>query len=140
MGYQFWGENLHEIAGVIIFIFFIFHHVLNRNWYRNLFKGKYILVRIFQICINIMLLAAMILMMYSGIVMSQYVFNFLPIRNGFSLVRKLHILGAYWDFMLMSIHWGMITGMIKIKEDTEKLSWLKKAFFFCWEQLLESMA
>ena len=44
-------------------------------------------------------------------------FAFLPIESGLALARKLHILGAYWGFLLMSmhlgLHWNMILSMLK---------------------------
>ena len=42
-GYQFWGESAHEWAGAGLFVLFIIHHLLNLNWYKNLFRGKYTL-------------------------------------------------------------------------------------------------
>ena len=116
-GYQFWGEVSHEWVGAGMFVLFIAHHILNRKWYRNLFRGKYSAVRVFMLCIDMLVLAAMIAEMYSGIVLSRHVFAFLPIESGLALARKLHILGAYWGFLLMSLHlglhWGMIIGMLK---------------------------
>lgn len=106
-GYQFWGEAPHEWVGTGMFIMFIAHHILNLNWYKGITKGKHSVTRIFQLSINIALLLVMIMEMYSGIVMSRYVFDFLSIGNGLALARKLHILGAYWGFILMSIHLGM---------------------------------
>ena len=77
-----------------------------------------------------LLLLAMLAQMYSGIVMSRYVFAFLPGTGGMSLARRLHILGAYWGFLLMSVHlglhWNMILGMLrkalKIKSKTKSPS------------------
>lgn len=111
-GYQFWGEAPHEWVGTGMFIMFIAHHILNLNWYKGITKGKHSVTRIFQLSINIALLLVMIMEMYSGIVMSRYVFDFLSIGNGLALARKLHILGAYWGFILMSIHLGMHWNMI----------------------------
>lgn len=116
-GYQFWGEAAHEWVGTGMFMLFIAHHFLNVSWYRNMFKGKYTPVRIFQLLINLALLAVMVMQMYSGIVLSRHVLSFLPIESGLALGRRLHILGAYWGFLLMSLHlglyWNMILGMIK---------------------------
>ena len=39
MGYHLWGTELHEIAGVALFVLFIIHHILNAHWYKNLFSG-----------------------------------------------------------------------------------------------------
>ena len=53
--------------------------------------------------------------MMSGIVMSRYVFDFLPIEGGRSWARMVHMLAAYWGFVCMSlhlgIHWNMMMGM-----------------------------
>ena len=46
----------------------------------------------------------MAVLMYSSIVLSRYVFAFLPIERGLALARRLHILGSYWGFLMMSLH------------------------------------
>ncbi len=117
MGYQLWGKTAHEWIGAGMFFLFIAHHILNFSWYRGIFKGKYTAVRTVTLCIDLLVLLAMLMQMYSGIVMSRYVFDFLPINGGMSLARRLHILGAYWGFLLMSLHlglhWNMILGMFR---------------------------
>lgn len=117
MGYQFWGETAHEWIGAGMFILFLAHQILNWRWYRNLFRGKYTAMRILQLGINLFTLASMLALMYSGIVMSRHVFAFLPIESGLAMARRLHILGSYWGFILMSLHlglhWSMVLGMIQ---------------------------
>lgn len=117
MGYHFWGEALHEWVGAGMLILFVAHHILNGHWYKTLFKGKYNALRIITLCVDLLVLLAMLAQMYSGIVMSRYVFDFLPSIGGMSLARRLHILGAYWGFLLMSLHlglhWNMILGMFR---------------------------
>ncbi len=115
MGYHFWGEILHEWVGAGMLLLFIAHHILNGHWHKALFKGKYNVLRILTLCIDFLVLVSMLAQMYSGIVMSRYVFDFLPFSGGMSLARRLHILGAYWGFLLMSLHlglhWNMILGI-----------------------------
>ena len=117
MGYHLWGEILHEWVGAGILLLFIAHHILNGYWCKTLFKGKYNTMRILTLCIDILVLVSMLAQMYSGIVMSRYVFDFLPSIGGMSLARRLHILGAYWGYILMSLHlglhWNMIWGMFR---------------------------
>ena len=130
MGYQFWGEAPHEWVGAGMFLLFVAHHLLNRRWHKTLFRGKYSALRTVTLCVDLLLLLAMLAQMYSGIVMSRYVFAFLPGTGGMSLARRLHILGAYWGFLLMSVHlglhWNMILGMLrkalKIKSKTKSPS------------------
>lgn len=115
MGYHLWGDVLHEWVGAGMLLLFIAHHILNGYWHKSLFKGKYNTMRILTLCIDILVLVSMLAQMYSGIVMSRYVFDFLPPIGGMSLARRLHILGAYWGYILMSLHlglhWNMILGM-----------------------------
>ena len=107
MGYQLWGESAHEWAGAGMLLLFLVHNFLNRSWYRNLFRGRFTPMRLVQIGVNMLLLTAMLAQMYSGIVMSRHVFAFLPIDGGMAAARRLHILGAYWGFVLMSVHLGL---------------------------------
>lgn len=66
----------------------------------------------FQTVINLLALAAMLMQIYSGIIMSRHVFAFLPIQGGMALARRLHILCSYWGFLFMSLHLGLHWGMI----------------------------
>lgn len=117
MGFQFWGDVAHEWIGMEIFLLFIVHHIFNRHWYKKLFRGRYAAIRICGIVMNVILLITMLMLAYSSVVMSRYVFDFLEIGGGMSLARRLHILASYWGFIFMSIHlglhWSMIIGMTK---------------------------
>ena len=119
MGYQFWGDAPHEWIGATMFVLFILHHILNIGWYRNLLKGKYPFVRILQIVLNMLIFLTMLMLMYSGITMSKHVFTFLPAGGGMMLARRLHILGSFWGFILMSMHmgfhWNMVIALCKKK-------------------------
>lgn len=134
MGYQFWGEQAHEWAGAGMFILFILHHVLNRQWYKALFHGRYAPVRVFQTIVNVLVFVSMLALMYSGIVMSRYVFDVLPISGGMALARRLHILGSYWGFLLMSVHlglhWNMLINMAKKWLKVKQISKLRSALLF----------
>lgn len=119
MGFQFWGDEAHEWLGLGIFLLLIVHQIFNRNWYKNLYKGKYSAFRICVSMINILLLMTIFLLAYSGIVMSRYIFDSFEISGSISLARRLHILGSYWGFLLMSahlgLHWNMMIGIVKKK-------------------------
>lgn len=117
MGYQLWGEAAHEWIGVGMLLLFILHHLLNLNWHKRLFRGKYTPMRILTLCVDVLVFLAMLTLMYSGIVVSRHVFAFFPVQSGLVIARRLHILGSYWGFLLMSLHlglhWNMILGIIK---------------------------
>lgn len=126
MGYQFWGDVAHEWAGAGMFVLFIAHHILNWNWYKTLFRGRQTPFRIFQLILDLTVFAAMICLMISGIMLSNYVFVFLNIHGGVSLARLLHMASSYWGFVVMAlhlgIHWGIFTGLarkvFRIKESS----------------------
>lgn len=134
MGYQFWGEAPHEWVGTGMFLLFIVHHILNGNWHKSLFKGKYNTMRIITLCIDVLVLISMLAQMYSGMVMSCYVFDFLPFSGGMSLARRLHILGAYWGFLFMSLHlglhWNIILGMFRKRAKIKSSSKINSCFAF----------
>lgn len=111
MGYQFWGEAAHEWAGAGMFLLFAVHHVLNRNWYKTLLKGRYTPLRVFLLLIDGCLFLAMAGLMVSGIMLSNHVFAFLDIRSGLSFARILHMAASYWGFVLMAAHLGLHWGM-----------------------------
>ena len=102
-----------------MFVLFLTHHILNGSWHKNLFRGKYPPMRIFLTVIDVLMLFSMIAQMYSGIVLSRHVFAFLPIESGLALARRLHILGSYWGFLLMSLHlglhWNVVLGAVNRK-------------------------
>ena len=106
MAYSLIGELFHEIAGSLIFILFIVHHILNRKWYSNVAKGKYNARRIFQTILNMLLLIFMILQPLSGILMSKHLYTFLPDLHVSALARSVHMLFAYWGYVLLCIHAG----------------------------------
>ena len=117
MGYQFWGDAAHEWAGAGMFLLFLLHHILNRQWHQTLFRGKYTLSRVLSLAIDLLLLLTMLGLMASGVLLSSHVFAFLPLRGGMSFARLLHMASSYWGFVLMALHlglhWGMFVGLAR---------------------------
>ena len=117
MARQLTGDSAHEWLGAGMFVLWIFHHILNRNWYSHLIKGKYTASRIIQTVVDILVLLSMLALMVSGIILSREVFAFLPISKGIAFARSLHVFSAFWGFALMALHlglhWNMILGMVR---------------------------
>lgn len=117
MARQITGDSAHEWLGAGMFVLWIIHHILNRNWYTHLFKGRYTPVRMMQILANSAVLFSMLGLMVSGVILSREVFVFLPISGGVAFARSLHVVSAFWGFVLMAFHlglyWNMIPGMVK---------------------------
>ena len=127
MAYSLIGETAHEWIGASMLILFIAHHILNYRWVHTLFKGRYNPVRILNTEVNILLLIDILLQGISGIVMSRQVFSFLNIQQGASTARGIHLLGAYWGFVLMSVHiglhWNVMLGHLRKPMNGSK--WLR---------------
>ncbi len=117
MAFEMVGREAHEWIGIGMFVLFVLHHILNRTWIKNLFKGKYTPFRILQSVIAMAVLISMIASMVSGMVLSRYAFSFLNIEGGRNWARTIHMLAAYWGFAGMSVHlglhWSMMIGMEK---------------------------
>lgn len=117
MAYMLVGNTVHEWMGAGMFLLFLIHHGLNWRWYRNLFRGKYTPARILQTVVNFLVLLCMLGLMVSGVLLSRDVFVFLNVQGHSGTARILHMLSAYWGFLLMSVHiglhWGMVLGVIR---------------------------
>ena len=112
MSYQYTGGDRHEIAGAVMLVLLVLHHILNISWYQHLTKGKYSAVRILQTVVDLALLIVMLLQMVSGIALSNKVFTFIELGLPVSTARNLHMICAYAGFLLMSIHIGLHYRMI----------------------------
>ena len=112
MAYGLVGEAAHEWIGMGMFALFVAHHILNRKWLLAVGKGKYTPIRMVQTALAGLIFLCMVGSMVSGIVLSRHVFAFLPKHGGYELAGKLHMLCAYWGFVLMSLHLGMHWNML----------------------------
>jgi hypothetical protein len=139
MAYQVTGEALHEWIGIVMMAFVILHHIVNIKWYRNLFKGKYNSYRKVITCINMLLMAAIILTAICGMSMSAHAVPFLNGMIPVSLARQLHLAMSYWSFALMGIHLGlhirMLVSTLKCGENVRKVAfslWCVVAVIGLW--------
>ncbi len=133
MTYGLIGEAVHEWIGVAMFVLFILHHILNSHWSRNLFKGKYTAIRLLQTILVIFVLVSMLASMFSGLILSRHVFSSITIRGWRSFARSLHMISAYWGFVLMSLHlglhWNIMMGMVRkfVQKPSTVCTWVLRA-------------
>ena len=126
------GLLLHALLGIGIFVLFIIHHLLNLNWYKSMFRGKYHFRRILLSVSDHLLLISMLMMMLSSFMISGLVFDvsFLPVRFYW---RDIHVAATAWSFILMAFHLAVhLHGLLK--QIGEKLK--KMAFEYVWYLLL----
>ena len=107
MAYELIGSRAHEWFGTGMLVMFILHHILNRKWTASMHKGRYTPYRVLQTVLVLVILASILCSIVTGIMMSRYVFDFLPGAEGMGRARILHMLSAYWGFIWMSLHLGL---------------------------------
>ena len=108
--YLFPAEIVHEILGVALFVLWAIHIFLNRRWYGAIFKGNP--YRIMQTVINCCILICTIILMISGIILSNHLFTFLNIQSGLGFARIAHLLSSHWYYLFMSLHIGLHMGRL----------------------------
>ena len=107
MPYGMVGEAAHEWIGAAMFVLFVIHHILNWKWTKHIGKGKYGAFRIVQTGLVFFILLSILGSMVSGIAISRHVFAFIRIRGISAPARTVHMICAYWGFVLMSLHLGL---------------------------------
>lgn len=105
------GDAIHEVLGVSLLLLIVMHNIVNWRWYGALLTGPYHARRVFQTAVNLLLLITVLVLPVSGIMLSRSLFAFMDLNGGL-FARKLHILSAYWGFILMSVHLGIHWEMV----------------------------
>lgn len=100
-------EAPHEYLGASLFVAVVAHVALNRRWFKALARGRYHAVRIFRLAVIAGLLICVAGQVASALVLSKFVFGFLPVLPGASLARRAHMLCSYWGFVLAFAHVGL---------------------------------
>ncbi|MDM5286191.1 DUF4405 domain-containing protein [Peribacillus frigoritolerans] len=106
MAYQITGNAMHELAGVILCLLFITHNILNRRWYKTIFKGKHKVRRILSIVVNLLFLISMAVVIISSVPISRDMIPFIPLTND-TVLLQIHVMTSYWGFIFMAVHIGM---------------------------------
>jgi hypothetical protein len=125
--YRITGDAAHEWIGISVFVLFIAHNIINRKWYKNIFKGSYNIRRVTMTIINILLALTMPVLIITGLLQSRTVLAFLRLPGGM-LLRQIHTTAAYWGLLLIGahvgLHWGMFINaarkMAKITHENRK--------------------
>lgn len=112
MAYSLIGTLTHEILGTAMIILFMIHHILNRKWFGGLSKGRYNAFRIFQTVLVFLMIGSVLASAVSGIMLSEHLYMFLSISKGASIARSVHMVCAYLNYILMSLHLGLHWNMM----------------------------
>ncbi len=113
-------EAPHEYLGIAVFACVAAHVVLNRRWFKALFRGRYNATRVLQLAAVVGLVACIVGQMASSIVLSKFAFGFLPALPGAGWARRVHMLCSYWGFVFAFAHAGLqikgFTRLVRAKD------------------------
>lgn len=118
LAYNWLGNVVHEVIGTAMFALLISHNIFNRRWYGTITKPRRGPRGIISKVINLSLLVTMLALLVTSMIISQTVFNFLPLTSSFS-VRQIHTLVAYAGLLIISVHlglhWSLIMGAVRAR-------------------------
>ncbi|MGN0363193.1 MAG: FMN-binding protein [Bilifractor sp.] len=124
MSFQVVGGFWHEWIGIAMTVLVVVHNILNRVWYKNLFKGKYNPNRILLLVINAGVFASFFLTAFSGMAISKYAVPFMQGILPNTVARTLHLAMSYWSMifvgMHLGMHWGMVLGLFGVRAEKWK--------------------
>ncbi len=103
MSFHLFGVGVHKMIGLLTFILFIVHNILNRQWFKGLFKGKYRPIRIAHTVTNLAVILAMIGIIASGVMLSKEMAQGL---DGLTTGRILHNVCSYAGCIGIALHIG----------------------------------
>lgn len=108
-------EAPHEYLGASLFVAVVTHVALNKRWFKALARGRYNAVRVLRLVAIAGLLVCVVGQVASALVLSKYVFGFLPVLPGASLARRVHMLCSYWGFTFAFAHVGLhFKGLLRL--------------------------
>lgn len=116
--YTIFSEIFHEIIGTITLAFFLIHFIEKRQFYLNVLKGKYVLIRYVQTSINLLLLFALVGLLVSGLSISFYLYKDFPFKINIALARRIHLICVHLIIPLLGLHLGfhIKTILFKLKK------------------------
>ena len=104
--YGLTGSTIHELLGLSLLGLFLVHGGWNWAWFRVLFKGRYTTLRRVNLAVNTLLLTSALVMLASGIVNSDLLFQATDIELDW-IPREIHTTSANWFLILMAAHLGL---------------------------------
>lgn len=104
MGRPYLAAPVHAWIGAGLTALSAAHHLFSRGRYRG---RRHTPLRTVQVALQVLLLAAVLALGYSGARMTWPAAALWPAGGGLPLARRLHILGAYWGFLLMGLYLGV---------------------------------
>lgn len=109
MSFHFLPRMFHEIFGLMLAAAVVVHLNFNRSWIFGLTRGNWTARRFFSTLINFLLLVDLILIVVTGICISNYIFGGvipLDLRRNMT-IHQLHVALPYVMIILVGLHVGL---------------------------------
>ncbi len=103
MSLQLFGAGVHRGIGLLTFMLFLVHNLLNRQWFRRLPRGNYSPIRMAHTITNLVVILAMVGIMVSGVMLSKEMAQGLV---GMTEGRIMHNVTSYVGCMGIALHIG----------------------------------
>lgn len=103
----YWVENaVHEWIGIGMFLLVALHNVFNRRWYGRVPQHRRAAMGLLNIVTIGLLLATMLVLLFSSVLVSRTVFAFVGLEGG-ATARQVHLVAAHWAVWILAVHLGM---------------------------------
>lgn len=98
MSYSLIGKALHEWIGTAVLALFVLHLVRNRRWFTSLRRGRWNGARVLGSVLCGLVCFVTLGLIVSSLMLSEYVFAFLPLGLPEGVGQTPHQVCAYWGF------------------------------------------
>ena len=107
-GLSYWwlGDDAHQVAGLVMFGLVAVHNVFNRRWYGRAAQTRHQPASLFNVGVTAILVATMLLLLGTSAAITTYLPEWIPANMSFA-ARQLHVLAAYWVFVVVAVHLGL---------------------------------
>ena len=106
-GYGFFhGSPVHKHFGMLLAVLWTVHAVLNRRWFKTLFRGKWSPARLLRTIVDCGLVVCALFLAASGAsLLDRFVLGGIGLGPGSA--RTVHMLASHWYFVFVSLHVGL---------------------------------
>lgn len=116
LAYDWLGNAVHEVIGMVMFLLLVSHNIFNRRWYGTVAKRTRAPRTMLTRTINISLLVTMLALLVTSVLISREVLAFLPGTSTFT-ARQIHTAFGYLALLIAAIHlglhWTMLVGFVR---------------------------
>lgn len=108
MNFHALPKLLHEVLGLLFPLTVFLHLFLNRRWFSTLLSGKWSVIRLLSVSIDLLLIVCFFLIAATGVCLSNHLFkDMMPLALQRNItIHQLHVSLPFVMLALMGIHFG----------------------------------